>query len=163
MPRYDVNRVAQFSFIPSDESRDLASDIKALLEDIAGTAPREHRAYSGECHPSLDVLETDVAVEVIVDLSGVPADAVRVLFRDGVLIVAGEKAPTLATPQQTFHLVERDFGRFARVVRLTGAFDIPRAHAALRDGELTIVLPRLDDRRRQAHAIQVTGGNPSNA
>jgi HSP20 family protein len=151
--------VAQFSFIPSGESRALASDIQALFDDIAGTAPREHRAYSGECHPSLDVFETDVAVKVIVDLSGVPADALRVLFRDGVLIVAGEKAPTLAAPQQTFHLVERDFGRFARVVRLTGSFDIPAAQASLREGELTIVLPKRDDRRGQTHAITVTSGD----
>src|SRR5687767_9957227 len=99
--------VAQFSFLPSSESRELANDIQDLLDDLARSLPHQHRAYSGECRPTLDVLETDEAIEVTVDLSGVPAEAVRVLFRSGVLIIVGEKAPSPATADQTFHLVER--------------------------------------------------------
>jgi len=52
--------------------------------------------------------------------------------------------------------VEREFGRFARAVRLTGAFDVGQARASLSAGELTIVLPRLAERRGQAHAIPIT-------
>src|SRR5688572_25261640 len=148
--------VAQFSFIPSEESRDLASDIQGLFDDLASALSRERRAYSGECQPTLDVLETDSEIQVIVDLSGVPAEAVRILFREGVLIVAGEKAPGPPTADQMFHLVERDFGRFARVVRLSGAFDIPGARAALHDGELTVTLPKRDERRGSSHLISVS-------
>jgi HSP20 family protein len=92
---------------------------------------------------------------VIVDVSGIPAAALRVLFRAGVLIVAGEKAPTTPAEDQTFHLVEREFGRFARAVRLTGAFDIERAVASVEDGELTIMLPKLNERRGQSHRIPI--------
>ena len=51
--------------------------------------------------------------------------------------------------------MERDFGRFARVVRLNGAFDVERASATLRAGELTVVLPKRIDRRGQAHRVPV--------
>jgi HSP20 family molecular chaperone IbpA len=54
--------------------------------------------------------------------------------------------------------VEREFGRFARAVRLTGAFDIPGARASVADGELSIVLPKLIDRRDQSHRIAVAAG-----
>jgi HSP20 family protein len=148
--------LAQFSFLPSGESRELTEDIRELFEDLAASLEHEQRAYSGECHPTLDVLETDVAIEVVVDVSGVPVTALRVLFRDSVLVVAGEKAPLPVTEEQTFHLVEREFGRFARAVRLTGAFDVQQARATVRDGELTIVLPKLIDRRGQGHRIPVT-------
>jgi HSP20 family protein len=153
--------VAQFSFLPSSEARELTEDVRELFEDLAARLPHEQRAYSGECHPTLDVLETDAAVEVFVDVSGVPSAALRVLFRAGVLLVAGEKAPPRAGEDQTFHLVEREFGRFARAVRLNGAFDIPRARASVKDGELTIVLPKLMERRDQSHRIQVTAGSPA--
>jgi HSP20 family protein len=153
--------VAQFSFLPSGEARELTEDVRELFEDLAARLPHEQRAYSGECHPTLDVLETDAAVEVVVDVSGVPSAALRVLFRAGVLLVAGEKAPPRAGKDQTFHLVEREFGRFARAVRLNGAFDIPRARAAVQDGELTIVLPKLVERRDQSHRIQVAAGSPA--
>jgi len=148
--------VAQFSFLPTGESKDLAADIQELFADLARSLPAEHRAYSGECRPPLDVLETDAAVEVTVDLSGVPQQAVRVLFRSGVLIVAGEKAPTTAAPDQSFHLVERDFGRFARVVRLSGSFDVPSARATLREGALTVTLPKREERRDRAHRVVVS-------
>ena len=153
-----IGPVAQFSFLPSAESKELAGDIQALLDDLAASLPREQRAYSGECRPTVDVLETDTAIEVTVDLSGVPTEAIRVLFRGGVLIVAGEKAPSPAAPGQVFHLVERDFGRFARVIRLSGAFDVPQATATLRDGELIVLLPRRDERRDRSHRIHVGNG-----
>jgi HSP20 family protein len=148
--------LSQFSFLPSGESRELTEDIRELFEDLAASLKHEQRAYSGECHPTLDVLETDEAIEVIVDVSGIPANALRVLYRESVLIVAGEKAPVPVTEEQTFHLVEREFGRFARAVRLTGAFDIQQARASVRDGELTVVLPKLVDRRGRGHRIPVT-------
>jgi HSP20 family protein len=146
-----------FSLIPSTESTELADDIRELFEELARSLRHGQRAYSGECHPSLDVLETDATIEVIVDLSGVAADAVRILFRSGVLVIAGEKAPYPTSEQQTFHLVEREFGRFARAVRLTGALDIDRTQATLSAGELRIVLPKLQERRGRPHRIPVTG------
>jgi HSP20 family protein len=153
--------LAQFSFLQSGESHELTDDIRELFDELATSLRHEHRAYSGECHPTLDVLESDEAIEVIVDVSGITPEALRVLFRAGVLIVAGEKAPSPTSADHTFHLVEREFGRFARAVRLTGAFDIAHATAVVRDGELTIVMPKLNDRRGQAHRIPVAAAETS--
>ena len=151
----------QFSFLPASESRDLADDIRELFDELAASLKHDQRAYSGECHPTLDVVETDEAVEVVVDVPGVPRDALRVVFRTGVLIVAGEKAPAAIGAQQSYHLVEREFGRFARAVRLTGAFDVQHARASLRDGELKIILPKMDERRGRACPIAVTSAEPA--
>jgi HSP20 family protein len=152
--------VAQFSLIPADESRDLADDIRELFDDLAANLQHEQRAYSGECRPPLDVLESAVDIEIVMDLSGVAPEALRVLYRAGVVIIAGEKAPVPVGSDQSYHLVEREFGRFARVVRLAGAFDVGNARASMRNGELTIVLPKLEERRGQAHRIAVSSGDP---
>ncbi len=151
--------VAQFSFIPSAETRDLAGDLRELFAELAATLPPEQRVYSGECHPAIDVLETQTGVEVIVDVAGVPAQGIRVLFRGDTLMIAGEKAPGPTAAEPTFHLVEREFGRFARAVRLSGAFDVSRARASLSGGELTIVLPRLAERRGEPHLIPLSTDN----
>jgi HSP20 family molecular chaperone IbpA len=147
--------VLEFSFLPTTESRELVDDLRQVFADLASTLAPEQRAYSGEYHPALDVVETASAVEIVVDVAGVPAEAVRVLFRGDVLLVAGEKAPPAAASEPTFHLLERGFGRFARAVRLSGAFEIARAHARFVSGELTIVLPRRIDRRGQAQTIPI--------
>ena len=142
--------------IRAPETADLEEDIRVLFDELARMLPGEHRVYSGECRPALDVLETSEAVEITLDVPGVPIDAIRVLFRAGVVLVVGEKGPFSNTGEQTFHLVEREFGRFARVVRVTGAVDVRNARATLRDGELNILLPKLDERRGSAHRIPVT-------
>jgi HSP20 family protein len=149
----------QLSFIPPAEVGDLADDVRQIFEELAGTLKVHQRASSGEFRPPLDVVETDDAVQVVVDLSGVATEAVRVLYRSGVLVVAGEKAAPRPGSPQSFHLVEREFGRFARGVRVNGAFDMQRAEATMRNGELTVVLPKRSERRGAAHRIRVSDGS----
>jgi HSP20 family protein len=148
--------MAQFSFIPSPEVSDLAEDIREIFEELSATLHANQRAYSGECHPPLDVFETDEAVQVVMDVTGIGADALRIVFRAGVLLIAGEKAPPRPKGPQTFHLVEREFGRFARGVRLNGAFDVRQGRAVIDAGELLITLPKLADRRGGAHRLPIT-------
>lgn len=150
----------EFSFLPTSESRELVDDLRQVFADLAETLPPEQRAHSGEYHPALDVVETASAVEILVDVAGVTAEAVRVLFKGDVLIVAGEKAPPPTGSEPNFHLLERGFGRFARAVRLSGAFEIGQARAQLTSGELTIVLPRRFDRRGRAQTIPIDAGAP---
>jgi HSP20 family protein len=149
--------VAQFSFIQQSEWGDLADDIRQLFDELARGRDGTAGAVPGTCRPLVDVFETDEAIELVVDAAGVPTASLRVLFRQGVVVVAGEKMAHPTSASLTYHLVERDFGRFARVVRVNGAFDVDRASATLRAGELTVVLPKRIDRRGQAHRVPVQG------
>ncbi len=99
--------------------------------------------------PVVDVFETDRSVEIVLDLPGVSADAIRILFKSGVLLIVGEKERPDMTRRgpASFHLVERDFGRFARAVRINAAIDGAQARARMVNGELRVVLPRIADRR----------------
>jgi HSP20 family protein len=132
-----------------DEPADIAEDVRRLLDDLARRRPDRQQLVAGECMPVVDVFETDRSVEIVLDLPGVAADAVRILFKGGVLLIVGEKErPDLSRRgPSSFHLVERDFGRFARAVRITAAIDGSQARARLVNGELRIVLPRIVERR----------------
>ena len=133
----------------SSELRDLAEDVARLFDDLERDVGRARHAAAGECTPALDVLEGETAVEIEIDVPGVTPSDVRVLIKGGVVVVVGEKvAPDPSERSEaSFHLVERGFGRFARVVRLTGAFDSGQARATLKDGELRIVIPKIVERR----------------
>ena len=147
--------MAQFPFVPVGDLRELGDDIRQLFADLDAQLTPDKRVYSGECHPVLDVLETSNGVEIVLDVSGIAADALRVLFRNNVVLVAGEKAPVRTAAGSTFHLVEREFGRFVRAVRLNGAFEAAAGRAWLESGELTIVVPRRPDRRGQSLSIPI--------
>jgi HSP20 family protein len=118
----------------------------------------EGDAAGAECTPPMDVLETAESVEIVMDLPGVPAGAIRILFSQGTLVIAGRKAAVACSHagDAAFHLAERSFGRFARAVRLTGAFDGGRASATLTRGELRVLLPRIEERRGRDVRIEIT-------
>jgi HSP20 family protein len=96
----------------------------------------------------------------VLDLPGVAADALRILFKAGVLLIVGEKERPDLTRRgpASFHLVERDFGRFARAVRVNAAIDGSQAKARLANGELRVVLPRIAERRGTGLLIAVEAG-----
>src|SRR5262245_37006648 len=113
---------------------------------------------AGDCTPPMDVVETATGVEVLIDLPGVSRSHLTVVFSQGTLVVAGRKVPaSCAHREAAFHLAERGFGGFVRAVRLSGAFDAGRAQASLADGELRIVLPRIQERRGRDIRIDVAG------
>jgi HSP20 family protein len=133
----------------SSEVRDFTEEVGRLFDDLDRSAGASRRAPPGRCTPALDVQETVDALEVVVDLPGVTAEHVRVLIKNAVLVLVGEKpSPYPAGPgDATFHVVERSFGRFARAVKLEGAVDAGRARAVLSGGELRVSIPKLDERR----------------
>ncbi len=140
----------------TSESAELAEEIGRLFDDIARSLGR-HIA-PGETTPALDVVEGDTTVEIQVDLPGVAPQALRVLVKNGVVIIAGEKLPRDAADrsESSFHLVERGFGHFARAVRLSGAFDAGRVRATLRAGELRVEIPKIVERRGREISVPIT-------
>jgi HSP20 family protein len=56
--------------------------------------------------------------------------------------------------------VERSYGRFARVARLTKPCDSSQARATLVNGELRVSLPKIADRRGRTTTIQIAGDRP---
>ena len=86
--------MAQFSLFPPGESRELGDDIRELFEDLDPQPRPSNRApIPANAIPLVDVLETDAAVELVVDVCGVPPEALRVLFRAGVRDRRRRKGP----------------------------------------------------------------------
>ena len=144
--------------IPS-EIGDFADEVRRAFLELGRAFGAE--SLAGECSPPIDVYETDETLEVVVDLPGVQPDALRILAKHDSLLVVGDKAPRRARSESSFHLVERGYGRFARVVRLGRPCDLSKARARVVDGELQISVPKIADRRGKTIAIAVE--NPQSA
>ena len=133
---------------------DLSAELRAFLDWLDEAAPGE--PVPAEYRPPVDVSETATAFEIVADLPGVTADALRVVYTQGAIVIAGRKrAPSCEHRGATFQLAERTFGRFACVVRIGSAIDAGRARASLTGGELRMRLPRIDDRRGRDITIKV--------
>jgi HSP20 family protein len=143
------------SVLMTPELGELTEDVRRLFRELDQQGGTGSAAVAGQCAPALDVLETDEAIEIVVDLPGVPRDALRVLLKGDVLVVAGEKIPLSPGGAGDYHLVERGSGRFARAVRVASAFDGARSAASLVNGELRVMLPKIHDRRGAARTITI--------
>jgi len=138
--------------IPS-EIGEFADEVRRIFLELGRVFGAE--SLAGECSPPIDVYETDDALEIAVDLPGVTPEAVRLLAKGDTILIAGEKAPRRTGGDVSFHLVERGYGRFARVVRLTRACDTSKARARLVEGELHITVPKMVDRRGSTIKIPI--------
>ena len=137
--------------IPS-EIGDFADEVRRVFLELGRVFGAE--SLAGECAPAVDVYETDETVEVVVDLPGVAATTVRIVAKGDGLLIAGEKAARRVQGESTFHLVERGYGRFARVVRLSRACDTSNARARFDEGELQISIPKIAERRGRSIPIE---------
>lgn len=138
------------------ERRELPPDLQRLFDTIWDDPGDDRPPAAAECSPPLDVIETETGIEIVADVPGVHADALHIVCAGNVVMIAGQKTPSACEHREAaFHLAERAFGRFARVLRLEGAFDAGRANATLVAGELRLTLPRIDDRRGREIRIPV--------
>jgi|SRR5438067_4414252 HSP20 family protein len=138
--------------VPSDIG-EFADEVRRVFFELGRVFDAD--SLASECAPAIDVYETDDTLEIAVDLPGVSPEAIRLVTKGDAILVAGEKSPRRVRGESSFHLVEREYGRFARVVRLARPCDTSKARARLAEGELRISVPKIADRRGKAITIEV--------
>jgi HSP20 family protein len=93
--------------------------------------------------PGLDISVTESEIVVISELPGVDAEDVEVIVTGNRLELRGVKRETALPQGARFLRLEREFGRFRRIVVLPAAVDPERAAGTLENGVLTIRLPKI--------------------
>jgi HSP20 family protein len=146
-------RARVHALVMTSDLSNFVDDIRRIFRELGREFPSE--SIATECSPAIDVFETETALSVSVDLPGVEARALRVIAKGDSLLIAGDKIARRGHNDSTYHLVERGFGRFARVVRLGRPCDPSRAQATLAEGELRISVPKIVERRGCGIAIPV--------
>ena len=109
--------------------------------------------------PAVDLCESDSCVTVSVELPGVRAEQVEVALTNDELRVRGRKRKGAPRGVISHLCSERSFGQFARTILLRWPVRKNAATAELKDGVLTVRLPKLEDRRGAEHRIEVKDGD----
>ncbi|MDD5586240.1 MAG: Hsp20/alpha crystallin family protein [Alphaproteobacteria bacterium] len=106
----------------------------------------------------LDVKEDDKAYHITTDLPGIAEKDVDVTFQDGILTIKGEKKVERDEKKDTWHIIERSSGSFARQLSLPANIDEDKIIAKFDKGVLTIMLPKMPEAQSKATKIEVKGG-----
>jgi HSP20 family protein len=132
----------------------LQQEVNALFQRLT-LLDRSERLPGTEWCPPVDVYETRDRIVVVVEVPGLSAEQLRVSFRDHSLVVAGTRQARRPGAGVSFHCLERPHGRFERALPLDAPVDVAHAQAVLGGGLLTVILPRLRERRGRETQIPI--------
>ncbi|MBK7863666.1 MAG: Hsp20/alpha crystallin family protein [Archangiaceae bacterium] len=119
---------------------------------VARYVERELEAFT----PRFEVKETKEALILKADLPGVKTDDLDVSVHSNVLSVSGRREQEAKKDDEHFHMVERSFGAFTRSFTLPETVDTKALDAELKDGVLTITLPKAPEAKPQRVQIKVS-------
>ena len=104
-------------------------DLLTLQERMSRMLEGQYRgtdedwALGGSWAPAVDIYEKDGNIVLKAELPGVDPKDVDVRVENNLLTLRGERKFDNEVKRDNYHRVERSYGRFARAVRITGAFD----------------------------------------
>ncbi len=128
---------------------DLHRDFSDIFAPLART-----EGEVGQWIPPVDVYSDDAKLVVQAELPGIKQEELDVNFHDGVLTIKGERKHESETKEEGYHRVERTYGTFHRAVRLPAEVDGEKAKAELKDGVLTITLPKAEQAKARKIKIE---------
>ena len=102
--------------------------------------------------PMADIYETPDALKVVLEMPGVDKSNVNVRVEDGVLTVEGRLDFSKYRDLQPLY-TEYNIGHYSRSFRLTTKINQSQIGAEMKDGVLSLVLPKAEEAK--SRAIQV--------
>jgi HSP20 family protein len=94
--------------------------------------------------PTADIFEAEDALHVVLEMPGVEKDNINVSVRDGILSIDGRLDFSKYKDLRPLY-TEYNVGNYSRSFRLSSVIDQNRIGAELRDGVLSLTLPKVDE------------------
>ncbi len=128
---------------PFREMMTLRDAMNRLLEE-SFVAPTNRTVAETIYRLPVDVWETPDAFVVQAVVPGLSHEDIDIEYSDGSLVISGE-IPFVEHENATYHLRERWYGKFQRVLTFPAPIDADKIEAELENGILTITLPKTED------------------
>jgi HSP20 family protein len=103
--------------------------------------------------PTADIFEAENALRVVLEMPGVEKDNINVSVREGVLSIDGRLDFSKYKDLQPLY-TEYNIGNYSRSFRLSSAIDQTKIVAELRDGVLSLTLPKVEEAKPRAIQIK---------
>jgi HSP20 family protein len=140
-----------------------------VLDDVMRTDPwfrpflMGPESGSASTWPLVDVAEADAAYAINAELPGVKLEDVNIEIENNVLTLSAQKRPESTGERYDYHRVERSYGTFTRSFVLPQGVQSDNVQATMKDGVLTIQLPKTEQarpRRIPIHVMAPSAGVP---
>jgi HSP20 family protein len=127
-------------------------DLLALHEQIGQLVGTDAPGWT----PPVDLYETAGEFVLTAEVPGLSREQIDIHAEDSRITIRGGRAETATgddrchgVPCEQYHRVERGHGRFSRAFQLPEPIDVDAIAADLKDGVLTVTLPKAYGRARR--------------
>lgn len=120
-------------------------DLLALHEQLGHLVGSDAPGWT----PPVDLYETSREFVLTAELPGLSRDQIDIVVEDGRIVIRGARmsaGPHKDIPCEQYHRVERGHGSFSRAFALPDVIDVDAISAELKDGVLTVTIPKAADR-----------------
>jgi HSP20 family protein len=124
-------------------------DLLALHDQIGQLVGSDSPGWT----PPVDLYETAGAFVLTAELPGLNRDDIEIQAEESRVVLRGERT-TAQVPCDQFHRVERGHGRFSRAFMLPEPIDIEGVTADLKDGLLTLTIPKAGGRSARRISVE---------
>ena len=127
--------------------QDLPRNMEQLLDEVWHPL---HLSQRRQAYPPVNIVENEEDVTIYAVVPGVDQEAIDLSFSENSLVIKGERPPE----QGRYFRQERPSGPFQRIINFNIRVDKDRIRAKLKNGVLTIVLPKTEDVKPQQIQIE---------
>jgi HSP20 family protein len=133
---------------------ELRHEVDRLFENFLGPEALGFRPLGGaRPFPALNVWEDDRRLFVEAEIPGLGMKDVEILVQGNELTLKGQRA-AMEGESVVYHRQERGAGEFVRFLTLPVEVDPDSVEATLKDGVLTIVLPKAETARARKITVK---------
>ena len=133
----------------------MAETTKELQKKVAQVPERVERIRASRVFsPQVDIVEKKEEIVVTADMPGVDEKSVDINLENNILTIFGAvEEDNLLTKHQAYH-AEYGIGDYERVFTLSGEINRDRIQATVKNGVLTVILPKAEAAKSRRIAVK---------
>ncbi len=122
----------------------LRGELDRMFDDIPGNAfgPRMMQRFHEQMDPAIELSDKKDEYQLVAEVPGMDSSEIDIKLSEGVLRISGEKSESHSEEGDSFMFSERSYGSFERAVKLPDGVDHKKISADVKDGLLTVHLPK---------------------
>lgn len=113
-----------------------------IMFELMGDQAREARVPEATFHPTFEVFESKDAYVFKADLPGIKQEDLDISLTEKRLAISGKREAEERAAGDKYYAYERSYGAFTRTFTLPDGVDAEHVAADLKDGVLTLVVPK---------------------
>ncbi len=112
-----------------------------MFKDVKPLGYQPDRSFT----PPMDIYETGDSLVVVLEIAGMKADDIHVIFDKDVLSISGTRIEPSSPSKTRLHQMEIDCGKFQRTIQIPFPLQSDEFKATYRQGFLVVTVPKLKE------------------